>query len=242
MVDSTHPIQLEGTFIRIINWEKYNPRKDVLNSTWFRLNHDLFDRSDVVDFGHQDFLLWIYLLCEASKASKPTMHINYLHIRKTLSITQKKAEMTLKKLHRNQMIAMDITDTLRARDGNVTDAGLRTYERDVRDERTNAHFSNARHNFDFEKIYEKYPRKIGKSPGMKKAKKEVFTQEGYDELLSAVEKFAAHHQEQKTEAEFIPYFSTFMNQWRDWLDSKTGTATSSANSAINWDHVYEGQS
>jgi len=73
------------------------------------------------------------------------------------------------------------------------------------------------HQLNLEDIYKKYPRKIGKTPGMRKAKQMI---KGHSDLIrldAAVDNFANFHKTKGTEIGFIPYFSTFMNQWEDWV-------------------------
>jgi hypothetical protein len=83
----------------------------------------------------------------------------------------------------------------------------------------------SRGGFDFERLYRKYPRKMGKTPGMKKCKKEIKTEKDYQDLEKAIERFLAYHVSAETDAQFVPYFSTFMSAWRDWLDEEAGDAS-----------------
>jgi hypothetical protein len=84
------------------------------------------------------------------------------------------------------------------------------------------------HAFDFDSLYQKYPRKVGKQKGLQKAKKEIRSPEEFAELERALDRFCAYHTRQKTEPQFIPHFSTFMNSWRDWLDEDAGTVRAAA--------------
>lgn len=77
--------------------------------------------------------------------------------------------------------------------------------------------------FDFEPLYQKYPRKEGKTRGIAKCVKEVCTKEAYEELSVAIDRFAKQCRQRGTESRFIPHFSTFMGTWRDWLDPQAGT-------------------
>lgn len=79
--------------------------------------------------------------------------------------------------------------------------------------------------FDLERLYQLYPRKMGKTVGMKKAKAQVKTLKDYDDLESAIKRFAAYLRAKGTEPQYIPYFQTFMTSWRDWLDPDAGRVT-----------------
>lgn len=77
--------------------------------------------------------------------------------------------------------------------------------------------------FDFEAIYKLYPRKQGKLNGIKKLRKEIRSGDQYADLCRAVGNFVAHHRRAGTEPTFLPYFSTFVSTWREWLLPETGT-------------------
>lgn len=67
-------------------------------------------------------------------------------------------------------------------------------------------------------IYEKYPRKEGKSRAFKTLHN--LNDEELTLLDKAVTNYATKAASEKTEAKFIKQFSTFANEWRDWIDYK----------------------
>jgi len=75
---------------------------------------------------------------------------------------------------------------------------------------------------DFENIYSLYPKKLGKGAGMRKAKAEIKSAAELHQLQSAIEAYRSHIARNQVEPKFIKYFSTFMNNWREWLDPETG--------------------
>ena len=77
----------------------------------------------------------------------------------------------------------------------------------------------------FESIYRLYPKKMGKSKGLQKYKKQVKTEKDQNDLKRAIHSFIKYHENRGTEEQFIPYFSTFMTSWRDWLEDDTGSCT-----------------
>jgi len=76
--------------------------------------------------------------------------------------------------------------------------------------------------FDFEKIYESYPLKKGKSKGIEKCKSQIKTDEDYSNLEKAVASYKALCEKEETESQYIKQFSTFMGCWRDYLDENIG--------------------
>ena len=69
--------------------------------------------------------------------------------------------------------------------------------------------------FDFDSVYQQYPRKIGKAPGLAKLKAKVKTQADYDQLVQAVSTMAQAWRGK--DLTYCPHFSTFASQarWRD---------------------------
>lgn len=80
-------------------------------------------------------------------------------------------------------------------------------------------------NFDFSEIYAKYPRKQGKTAGLKACRKQILSDEQFAKLSLAVDRFNKHHKAQGTDKKYIPLFSTFMSSWEDCLDADYGAVT-----------------
>ena len=78
---------------------------------------------------------------------------------------------------------------------------------------------------DFDQIYADYPRKMGKTAGLKKARAQVKTLSAWADLRVAVSNFRRYHELRGTEPQYIPYFSTFMTSWRDWIELPEDPAT-----------------
>lgn len=76
--------------------------------------------------------------------------------------------------------------------------------------------------FDIEEIYNSYPKKQGKKIGIQKLNKIIKTQDEYDVILKAAKNYTQHCKVNKTDAQFIKQFSTWVNQecWNDELDNK----------------------
>lgn len=72
--------------------------------------------------------------------------------------------------------------------------------------------------FDFEEVYKKYPRKLGKSQGIKKLNQTIKKPEEFELLKKSVDSFLALMKKEMRAADKIPYFSTFANSWRDYLE------------------------
>lgn len=115
-------------------------------------------------------------------------------------------------------------DAVRTQSGHTLSHGAALSEEDKKERtKSNARSRERKSEFDLESVYKKYPRKQGKQNGLKKLTREITTLAEFEDLNRAVDRFAAHHRARGTEPDFIPYFSTFVSSWRDWLDPETGT-------------------
>lgn len=76
--------------------------------------------------------------------------------------------------------------------------------------------SSVNSDFDLEKLYQGYPRKKGKTPGLLKLEKTVLSEEDYEQLAIAIDNYAKD--QIGKDRQFALHFSTFAGQWRDWVD------------------------
>ena len=82
--------------------------------------------------------------------------------------------------------------------------------------------------FDFEEIYNRYPRKLKKTEGIARLESMILTDADYQLLLLAVDAYCAYLKKEKTEAKFIAHFTSFIGTkkkqaWRDWLAADAGS-------------------
>lgn len=119
--------------LSIPNWEKFNPRKDVKNPSWFRLEHSFFENTDFYHFTHSEMLVWIYILSLASKKNSPTVRINCLHAEQVARLKKKDIISALQKLKEIQCVLVDDTPALRECDEDVTDANATRRDETLRD-------------------------------------------------------------------------------------------------------------
>lgn len=91
-------MQLE---ITILNWEKYNTRKDVTNPTWFRLQNDIWISESVFGLTAEEKWVWICLLCHASKKQCGELSINSDWFVDKCGVTRQVFESAIEKLSRN---------------------------------------------------------------------------------------------------------------------------------------------
>ena len=177
-------------------------------------------------------------MCESSKANKNgEVFVSREHYRVHCRIQSRDINRIIKKLQELQIITQP---TLRGRYVDVT----RLYateqdktEQDKTEQNTIAQspVGSCASVFDFNSLYEKYPRKIGKSRGMQLCKQRIKSQADFDLLSKAVDNYARYCVEKKTEQQYIKHFSSFMSSWRDWIEPQIDQTKVIDN---NWDYIF----
>lgn len=72
--------------IEILNWEKYNPRRDIKRPHWFALSNDLTEDDDFFAITDAEFRAWVHILSKASKKQSAIVTID-------LDATDRKAKI-----------------------------------------------------------------------------------------------------------------------------------------------------
>jgi len=214
--------------LSIINWQKYNGRKDVDHPSWFRFQNDFFYDNKISNLTNDEKLIFLLLLCEASKAKNELFFLDdsiYRCVHRVVHrISDRDIDRAIEKYKKLQLVEVR---TVRGRYANVNDPDATRQDKTLQDkteQNTIAHSTNSRLSFDFEIVYKNYPRKLGKGRGIAKLKSTIKTDQDYQDLIKSIELYKTYLKNNGTEVQFIQHFSTFVNSWRDWLDPQAGTA------------------
>jgi hypothetical protein len=108
--------------IEILNWDRYNPRRDVKKPSWFRMQNDLFFDPSFFDFRSAELLTWIFLLTQASVNNRGTISLSTSYIASRIKAKEKSVNRALEKLEANKCIKIrngGVTRTSRGRNGFV---------------------------------------------------------------------------------------------------------------------------
>lgn len=116
--------------VTITNWEKYNPRSDRKNFTWFRFENSFFGQK-VFGITDSQVTLFCLILCEASKKNSSAIKINTEYVS---AIRQKSESQILEDLHALNRLEL-LTTSLTALNDGVKPSYERTNETNVRNER-----------------------------------------------------------------------------------------------------------
>lgn len=119
----------------IVNWEKYNPKRDQQTYTWLRLDNGLATDPDLFGLDAEQKFVWVVILCQASKKNSGTLSLSLGWLEHATGVKKAKIEALFDFLESKQSIRQHD----RARPPVVVDTTptyVRTNETYERDERT----------------------------------------------------------------------------------------------------------
>lgn len=223
----------------IINWKKYNPRKDVEKPSWLRLENSILSNPDFALLSKDEKLLWIILLMIASRENKmgeARVHENYVVRELELAAVNQSPHPVVSNMFKrlagiNFLKLKSRNGGVRRRDVDVTCANVdgptnetNGNERNETNERKNICSFSTKMRVTLEQAYQLYPLKKGKKRGMDKLKRVIKTEEDAQKLKCAIEKYNEEIKKEKTESKYIMHFSTFVNRYEDFLDDDYGSS------------------
>ena len=208
--------------LKIINWDKYNPKRSQHSYTWLRLNNTVFTDPEIFDLPHESKLLWIFLLCEASKHNGKQFNFSVNMSAKLMNISDVKVQESLTQLKDLKMIKIDASSLQSTTihytyETNETNETRRT--NNIAHSRKAASLTVSR----LESLYQSYPLKKGKQRGVSKLKSILKTEDDAKEFEQAVKNYRDQIAREQIEPKFIKHFSSFVASWRDYLDKDSGT-------------------
>ena len=221
--------------IEIINWNKYQIRKDIKMPWWFALSNRLPLDPDFYHFTHEEKWAWICILCFASFSnSSGKVKIEILAFCTHYSVAENALKSAIKKLKKINWIreirTRSVRDPYAICTGHVKNPYATRQDKTIQDKTEQNKLPMLKLKFErmlgnkLELIYQKYPRKSGKAVGMRSARRQIKTEDDLAALDRAVDRFVKQMKQESRDKDKIPYFSTFMNgQWSDCLDEDYGT-------------------
>ncbi len=227
--------------IKILNWDKYNPRLDTKKPSWFRLDNTLATGIDLFELDSDQKWFFIFLMSMASQANNPEVPFNMKYFVVHSGVSKQKINSALSFLEQKGIVGVSRKVTSRPSQGNPARAeGIPSATDGRTDERTYMEDAGASTEQDTPKrkmlknskdldplrnaIYDAYPRRgagqnMNKGVGMKRLSK-VSSKEKLEKMKQASENYAkAQNENGNAGTKFTMQFSTFVNgRWEEWLD------------------------
>jgi hypothetical protein len=181
---------------------------------WFRVEKSLALGPGFHGLSCEAKWLWIIILSLVCEQNGQAIRWNSNYIQAITSIKPKDQDAAIEIFEKFVRLRVSRTKSCDTR------TNSHATRRDETNETNNSCSSSIR--FEFDLIYQKYPRKLGKQKGMSLCKAQIKTQDDFVDLSTAVDNYCKYLQANKTEDKYVKHFSTFMASWRDWLDPLAG--------------------
>ncbi len=81
--------------------------------------------------------------------------------------------------------------------------------------------------FDFDSLWKRYPKRLGKKEALRHFKATVKTDEDWQNINKALDNYL-HSKNVKENTQFIQHGSTWFNNWQDWIELDVKKETPSA--------------
>lgn len=89
---------MKSITVKILNWDKHNPRKDYKRPTWFALSNRFLEDADFFDFTPIELKAVLYIFCQASQKSSASITLNPAHSSRVCNIDDETLRQTVAKL------------------------------------------------------------------------------------------------------------------------------------------------
>jgi hypothetical protein len=194
----------ESVSIEILDWNKLLSDKRIKRALWFKFPNDFIFRPEYNDLTYEELGLYAVICSYASMVNEPVV-----------LVTNSPCDLITKKIPFKVLKSL-----IKKLDGRIVKIHLGQSQ----DRREEIRLEENKCCFDFEPIYQAYPKRKGsqaKAEGMNQLKKTIKTQEQYDNLKRAVEIYHQLCTEKKdVGTEFVMQFKRFCKPttWQSILD------------------------
>lgn len=226
--------------LTVLRWNDFIKRKDCTQKKWWAFDVDTLLHPDFLDIPGDYFKVYCWVISIANKFGSSEIRLHKKHASKILNVSIEEINNAILYLSGKRWKTRTCTETyesVRKRTKTSPRIDKNRIEENRIDNAQNENAVRKLTELDFEIVYSFYPRKEGKSAGFKKIRSQLKTHQDLDDLRKAIDNYSTFLKRNGTEARFIKHFSTFMNEWRDWLDPATGTA-SEMKPEIDWEKVF----
>lgn len=214
--------------INMINYGYFRHRFDAHTNT--KLNN-LVDDVGVVGFAYYYLLLEIYGAYISRSDDKNSAQIHQRVLANTWRKRVDSCHLVITKLQLSGLLVFTLTDSIytigipnylkyfgsyKKTDTEKTPNKKKRKEIKRKENKTKESDKSDEIVFDFESIYNAYPRKEGKTNGFKKLTSEIKSVDDYNSLKEAVSNYA--EQVSGQDKKYIKLFSSFTSVWRDYIE------------------------
>ena len=93
--------------VTVLNWKKYNPRKDVKKHTWMRFENDFWDNPEFAHLKSDDIIVMLIALSSCSRRQREKVKINFRQVYASRGLTKEQVLTALQKLKAAEILTFD---------------------------------------------------------------------------------------------------------------------------------------
>lgn len=214
--------------IEVLNWDDFQHKNGERTYDWFKISNNISDDVELDSLTDLQFRTWflILALCARYRSRRVKVTLTYLQRNRNVPLTYYRR--SLDRFESFQWLKI-ISGTNVVPQNRIEENRIDTKEQVLAPKKEEGQ-ERQPVKLDFESLYLRYPRKLGKKRGIATCKTQIKTQVDFERLKTAIEKYSAHCHKNKTQNDYIQYFSTFMNSWEDWLEDDAGQVVTNGKS------------
>jgi hypothetical protein len=222
--------KINGFRLRINGIEKYQQRTGGYKKCWwFSFSNNFFDDEEMGELTNDEKLVFIYILCEASKQQKKEVFISLKFMQQKIDVKKEVILSAVDKLHYFQIVTPIKSKSVQSLSRICKQSGADLFgteqnrtEEKRKEKNIYAHQDERVSSFKFSDwvwVYDEYPKKIGKKKGLEKLKRIMKTEQIAHKYYDAQCNYIRYVEEIRLDNQFIKQFDTFVNSWEDWEKS-----------------------
>lgn len=216
--------------ITIINWEKYNPKRDQKTYTWFRMDNMIYADPKIFQLTPAQKWAWVCILCLASRQNSPEIdmgnapanyfaHVSGISPKESVQCIEMFEQFGLVSCVRQRDVVTTIPTNERTNEQTNNNAQSEIGRSCLVEKKQNWKVTDEQ----LDAAYQLFPRKEGKKRGFASIRRQLTKPGDFDDFQWAVRQYAEFVKINNIEKKFIKHFSTFANEWEDWLDPEMVT-------------------
>ena len=123
----------DGALIKILNWEKYNPRSDSKKPSWFRVDNDFLSDFRIFELKTNQKLYWIALLSQISCANNSKFYVSFKFLKSLTGMSEAKQSQAIEIFEKLGLIICEARKDSHAT--NVTNVTNERYAQEKKEEK-----------------------------------------------------------------------------------------------------------
>jgi hypothetical protein len=101
--------------LKVLKWDKFNPRADVKKPSWFRMDWQIVEEPALFAFTGDEFKAWVYILCQCCKSASAEITVFFEHAAVVSKVPRESMESAISKLNDIHYVSVSAYASVRTR-------------------------------------------------------------------------------------------------------------------------------